>query len=142
MSFSIFMPYRPFPGEVVPIETDLVHAVRREAKDDRFITWRESTGWVLSYKDDDGRVVDVAFLGSGEMPVATRGTIESAVSFLTAARCPRENAEKAKKETEEKERNKLRALEEKQGAELEFKKFLRHRVKPHFSDHPSIGAGR
>lgn len=141
-NFSIFMPYRPEPGYCIPIETDLVRAVRRLTEDDHFITWLNGGAWVLSYRVGDGKQVDAAFLGSAALPQASRGTVESMVSFVKALKSQREEYAGAQRQMDQDEKRRLQKLTDEQAEEQDYRDFLRRKAGEHWNDHPVLGGRR
>jgi len=128
---SVFMPYRPEPGEVVPVENELIRHIRRETEEDGFVLWRGPSGWVVSFRHPDGMQVDAAFCGVGEVPSISQGGIGSLKSFAPMARNPswcRAEAGRARKVTEQRESRRRKALQEKQEEYDDLCRFVRRQL--------------
>lgn len=140
MGYFMAQTYRPGPGEVIPIETDVAKSIRRETKNERFFTWRNANGgWVVGYKYDDGRIFDAAFAGSGEMPEITRGTIDSLISMIKVGLDNPAPLAEVERKLLSTEKERLRIAQEKNNEVLEQRRSLRRRIRSNVKkDHPAV----
>jgi len=128
---SILFPYRPEPGEVIPIENETIDAIRRKAEDDKLVLWRNESGWVVSCQFENGTQVDTAFCGNGERPSITASTIASITSFVKLARNPARCAQEikcAEEATKRRETTRLKRMQEKQEEYDDLCRFVRRRL--------------
>lgn len=120
--------WHPRPGEAIPVACEEIRAIRRETGDDHFFMWRgRSGGWVVGYRMKDGSVFSAAFLGEGERPTMTRGTIGSLKSMKATGLdgASTGNYADARRELAEQQRARVRRGEELNEKAAEEKRYLR-----------------